>query len=182
VLLSRPRHPRLPALLTAAAVVLVLAVVAIGTARARYADTHVAPAPLPARTAVSTTAAAPAPVPGSIEFRTRRGTGRLVVLDHSWTPATAPSGRRDSELRIRLELVCTDGIVDYAPEYFSLFDTDGHLVELSPGSVGPDPLSFGRLGPGERVRGAVGFDVPRGAVTLVMGDDISSVTAIRVTD
>jgi hypothetical protein len=180
VLLPRPRQPRLPALLTAAAVVVVLAVVAVGTARARYADTHVVPVPIPTRPAVSTTATAPAP--GTIEFRTRRGTGRLVVLDHSWTPATAATGRRDSELRIRLELVCTEGSVDYAPEYFSLFDTDGHLVELSRSSVGPDPLSFGSLGPGERVRGAVGFDVPRGDVTLVMGDDISSVTAIRVTD
>jgi hypothetical protein len=160
-------------------VVVVVAVVAVGTVLARYADTHVAPAQPPARPALGTSAAAPTPVPGSIEFRTRRGSGRLVVLGHSWTPGTA--GRSDSRLRIRLELVCDEGSVDYAPEYFSLFDTDGHLVELSRTPVGPNPLPFGRLGPGDRVRGVVAFDVPRGDVTLVMGDDISSVTAIRVT-
>jgi hypothetical protein len=169
--------------LSAAAVVVVVAAVAVGTLMARYADTHIAAPPPSARPAGSTTATTPMPepVPGSIEFRTQRGAGRLVVLSHTWVPA-APADRSGSQLRIRLELVCTEGRVDYAPEYFSLFDTDGHLVELSGRTMGPGPLSFGRLGPGERVRGAVAFDVPRGDVTLVMGDDVSSVTAIRVTD
>jgi hypothetical protein len=180
---ARPEQSRLPAVLTAAAVVLVVAVVAVGTAMARYADTHLPAAPPPARPAAPSIAASPlpTPVPGSIEFRTRRGAGRLVVLSHTWVPGTAPAGPSDTQLRIRLELVCTEGRVDYAPEYFSLFDTDGHLVELSGRTMGPGPLAFGSLGPGERVRGAVAFDVPRGDVTLVMGDDISSVTAIRVT-
>jgi hypothetical protein len=178
---ARPRQTRLPAVLTTAAVVVVVAVVAVGTAMARYADTHVPAAPPSARPATAATPTAPLPVPGSIEFRTRRGAGRLVVLSHTWVPA-APADRSGSQLRIRLELVCTEGRVDYAPEYFSLFDTDGHLVELSGRTMGPGPLPFGRLGPGERVRGVVAFDVPRGDVTLVMGDDVSSVTAIRVTD
>src|SRR3712207_8377659 len=44
-------------------------------------------------------------------------------------------------LRIRLEVTCTDGAVDYAPEYFSLFDADGHLVEPAPVASGADPRS-----------------------------------------
>ena len=181
----RPRAPnrRLPALLSAAVVLVVLAVVAIGTLRARYADTHVAPVDRPVPSAVARSSDGAIRSTAGIDFRTRRGSGRLVVLGHSWEVASpAPGGREGTQLRIRLELVCTDGSVDYAPEYFSLFDTAGHLVELSGRFMGADALPFGRLDPGERVRGAVAFDVPRGDVTLVMGDDISSVTAIRVTD
>jgi hypothetical protein len=178
----RPSNRRLPALLTAAVVLVVLAVVTVGTLRARYADTHVAPTARPVPATVAPSSAAALPSTASIDFRTRRGSGRLVVLEHTWDVASAvPVGREGTQLRIRLELVCTDGSVDYAPEYFSLFDTDGHLVELSGRFMGADTLAFGRLDPGERVRGAVAFDVPRGDVTLVMGDDISSVTAIRVT-
>jgi hypothetical protein len=181
--LRRPPKRRLPSLLTAAVILAVLTVVAVGTLRARYADTHVAPAARPVASTVARSSATAPPSTGSIEFRTRRGAGRLVVLNHSWKPAAAaPVGRDGTQLRIRLELVCTDGTVDYAPEYFSLFDTDGHLVELSGRFMGADALPFGRLGPGERIRGAVAFDVRRGDVTLVMGDDISSVTAIRLAD
>jgi hypothetical protein len=179
---TRPPQAHLPALLTAAAFVVVLTVVAVGTVLARSADTHAPVAPLPAPPALRASSAPPPQVPDSIEFRTRRGAGRLVVLGHTWVPGTPAPGPSGSQLRIRLQLSCTEGRVDYAPEYFSLFDTAGHLVELSGRTMGPDPLPLGRLGPGERVRGVVAFDVPRGDVTLVMGDDTSSVTAIRVTD
>ena len=171
----RPRTSRLAALLTAAVVLVVLGVVATGTAIARHADTHGAASPHSTRP-LGRRASATA-VPGSIEFSTRRGTGRLVLLEHRWEPTAGP----DSHLRLRLELVCTGGDVDYAPEYFSLFDHQGHLVEPSRAGAGSGPMAFGRLGPGERVRGSVAFDVPRGEVTLVMGDDVSSVTALRIT-
>ena len=77
-------------------------------------------------------------------------------------------------------LVCTRGRVGHAPAFFSVFDDRGRLVEASLAVLEPDPVPLGTLGPGERVRGHVGFDLPRGDVTLVMRDEVSSVTAIRV--
>ena len=168
-----------------AVVLVVVGGMVVGTALARYADTHVAAAPPSRRSALSTPAAGTSgsstvsTSANQIDFSTRRGAGRLRLLDHDW--ARPPSSSGTARLRIRLELVCTEGAVDYAPEYFSLFDADGKLVEASRAS-GADALSFGRLGPGERVRGSVAFNVRRGDVTLVMGDDVSSVTALRLTD
>lgn len=158
-------------------VAVVLAVVGAASAVARYADTHQAPVPAPLvpRPAATSTADA-----GTIEFTTARGSGRLVLVDHVWEPAPPGAGPRARHLRIRVELLCTRGSVGHAPEFFSLFDDRGRLVEASLAVVEPDPVPLGTLGPGERVRGHVAFDLPRGDVTLVMSDEVSSVTAIRV--
>jgi len=178
------RRSRVPTLVTLAVVLVVVGGMVVGTALARYADTHVAAAPPPRRSALSTPAAGTSgsstasTSANQIDFSTRRGAGRLRLLDHDW--ARPPSFSGTARLRIRLELVCTEGAVDYAPEYFSLFDADGHLVEPAPVGSGSRPLRFGRLAPGEQVRGSLAFDVPRGEVTLVMGDDVSSVTALRL--
>ncbi len=44
-------------------------------------------------------------------------------------------------------------------------------------------LPVGTLTPGERVRGTIAFDMPRGEVTLLMSDDSeNTVTALRVPD
>lgn len=168
------RPPRWPAILSAAAVVLVVAVTVVATWVAWYADTHV--------TAPSTRSrpASPSSVPGtdadSIEFTSARGTGRLVVHDRVWE-----TGRPD-RLRISVELSCTTGTVDHGPSSFQLFDADGTLVPPSPVGAGPGELGYGSLGAGERVRGDVVFEVSRQVVTLVMSDDDGSVTALRIAD
>ena len=184
------RTSRAGTLVTLAVVLVVVAAVAVGTALARRADTQLAAVPTPGRSTPagpSATGSGPAlaggptstsTAPDQIEFRTGRGAGRLRLLDHDWTPGAAPTS--PTRLRIRLELACTAGAVTYGPEYFSLFDADGHLVEPTAVGTGRDPLRFGRLRPGEQVRGWLHFDLPLGAVTLVMADDTSSVTALRL--
>jgi hypothetical protein len=173
------RPSRLPAVLTVAVLALVLGAVVAGTAVARYADTHVAAAPV-RRTAPRDPQPSDPDGLGGIDFAAAGGRGRLVVLARTWseTAPARPPGRR--HLRIHLELVCTGGHVTHAPEYFSLFDEGGRLVEGSLAVVEPDPVPLGVLGPGERVRGHVGFDLPRGAVTLVMSNGVSSVAALRL--
>lgn len=154
--------------------VCVLAVTAVATLVARYADTHVA-AP-PARSRSATTTPPSATGHDRIDFTSARGTGRLVVRDRTW--ATGSPGR----LRISVELFCTTGTVVHAPDYFQLFDADGTPVQPSPIGSGPEELGFGTLGPGEQVRGDVEFEVARQVVTLVFNDDNGSVTALRIAD
>ena len=44
-------------------------------------------------------------------------------------------------------------------------------------------LSVGTLSAGERIRGTIAFDMPRGEVTLLMSDDSeNTVTALKVPD
>ena len=44
-------------------------------------------------------------------------------------------------------------------------------------------LSVGTLRAGERIRGVIAFDMPRGEVTLLMSDDADqTVTALKVPD
>ena len=172
---SGPARPsRWPAVLTTAVVLCVIGVTAVATLVARYADTHVAAPPTRSRPA--------APVPGSatepnrIDFTSARGTGRLVLRERSWL-----TGSPD-RLRISVELVCTTGTVDHAPDSFQLFAADGTPVQPSPIVGGPAELGFGTLGPGEQVRGDVEFEVSRQVVTLVFNDDNGSVTALRIAD
>ena len=168
-----PARSRLPALVTAAVLALVATVVVAGTLLARHADTHVAPRPDPA--APASRAVPLEPDPGSIDFATSYGAGRLSVLEHAWS-----AGSDGSHLRLRVELVCTRGSVEHAPQYFSLFDDQGRLVERSPAADEAHPVPLGSIRAGERIRGDVSFDLPRGAVTLVLSDDLSSVTAVRI--
>jgi hypothetical protein len=159
---------------TAAVVVLVVAVTAVATLVAWRADTRVGAPPAPSRPAAQSSAAGSDP--NSIDFTSARGTGRLVVRDRVWE-----SGNPD-RLRISVELSCITGTVDHAPGSFQLFDADGTLVQPSPLGAGPSELGFGSLGAGEQVRGDVAFEVARQVVTLVLSDDDGSVTALKIAD
>jgi Domain of unknown function (DUF4352) len=80
-------------------------------------------------------------------------------------------------------LVCTSGEVDYDPYHFQAFDRSGQLFEMAVEGAGGNPLSVGTLEQGERIRGTVAFDIPRGDVTLLMSDDSDrTVTALKVPD
>lgn len=167
-----PRPSRGPALVTAVVVLLVAAAAALGTLAAWRADTQVSAPP-------ATTSYPPPrssePDPNTILFSSAHGTGRLSVREHTWV-----TGSPD-RLRLEIELACTSGTVDHGPDSFLLYDADGNVVEPSLGG-GPGTFDYGTLGPGERVRGNVVFDVSRQAVTLVLSDTAGSVTALRITD
>ena len=88
-----------------------------------------------------------------------------------------------SYLRVEVELVCTSGEVDYGPYNFQAFDRSGQLFEMAVDGTGGRVLAVGTLRAGERIRGTIAFDMPRGEVTLLMSDDSeNTVTAIKVPD
>jgi hypothetical protein len=173
-----PQRNRLPALVTACAVLLVAAVVLCATWVAERNDAQVA-APsarqVPARTAVPLRE-------DSIEISSSGGTGRLVIVDHAWTTAGRVAPRTGTTLDVEVELICSSGEISYDPYFFQAFDQSGRLFEvLAP--FADDSLSTGTLGPDERVAGTVTFDMPRGQVTLLMTDETTqSVTALKIPD
>ena len=183
--LLRPPPSRWPALLTVLVLTVVGSVVAGATAVARHADTHVAAAPPPrVRPLVAE------PQDGGVVFTTGLGAGRLRLVRHSWERTGTPAPRSGRYLRVQVELVCTSGRVDYDSDYFSVFDAQGQLVPATRVAAGAtaveglagssSPLPPGTLEAGERVRGLLSFDLPRGSATLVMEDGTHAVTAVKV--
>jgi len=165
---------------TGLVVAVVVAVVVVASAVARHADTHQSarvPAAAPARSSPTPAAGGSAAV-SAIDFEASRGTGRLTVLRRAWSDRGSPPPRSGSYLRLEVELRCTTGAVDYQPDHFSLFDEDGQLVEVT--TAGRGGLGVGTLHAGERVLGTVWFDLPRGRATLVLADELRSVTAVPV--
>jgi hypothetical protein len=115
----------------------------------------------------------------SIEFTSRTGSGRLTIVEHSWQTAQSAPG---SALEVRVRIVCTQGMIDYDPYDFQAFDAGGNLFDLAAEEVRGPLLSVGILEPGEDVTGYLAFVIPRGEVTLLMSDDASSVTALKIPD
>lgn len=67
----------------------------------------------------------------------------------------------------------TAGKVSYNPLYWSARDADGH--EYNFGVFAPEPtLKSGELAAGEKVRGWIAFDVPKGSALTVFLDDVLS--------
>ncbi len=180
---ARPIQSMRPTVISLLAIALVAAVVVGASLVARYADTHVA-TPIPI--------VAPAPVPNrddQIDFTSSTGSGRLIMISRSWisSAATNPTTGQPttgSYLRIQVELICASGTVDYDPYNFQAFDQAGRLFELAVDGTGRSPLlEVGTLHAGERVRGTLAFDMPRGDATLLMSDESDqTVTALRVPD
>ncbi|MET0692781.1 MAG: hypothetical protein ABWX96_02035 [Propionibacteriaceae bacterium] len=173
-----PRKSRLPALVTACAVLLVAAVVLSATWVAERNDARVTAPSVPrapARTAVPLRE-------DSIEISSSGGSGRLVIVDHTWTTAGREAPRTGTTLDVEVELICTSGEISFDPYFFQAFDQSGRLFEVM-APVAPNSLSTGTLGPDERVAGTVSFDMPRGQVTLLMTDETTqSVTALKIPD
>ena len=82
----------------------------------------------------------------------------------------------------QVRIVCTSGEVDYDPFDFQAFDASGSLFDLAAEEVRAPILGVGMLEPGEQISGALAFVIPRGEVTLLMSDDASSVTALKIPD
>ncbi len=173
----------LPTVVSLLLIALVAGVVGVASMVARYGDTHVA-TPIPS--------VAPVQLPNrddQIDFTSSTGSGKLIMINRSWisggsgNPNTGqPSS--GSYLRVQVELVCASGTVYYDPYNFQAFDQSGRLFELAVEGAGSSPLlEIGTLHAGERVRGTLAFDMPRGEATLLMSDESDqTVTALRVPD
>jgi len=173
---SPPRSIR-PTVISVLIIALVAAVVAGASLFAYWGDTHVS---APARTPTLPVYSSP---PDRIDFDTAEGSGQLIMRARSWVSEGAVPPLHGSYLRVEVELVCTEGEVDYDPYLFQAFDQSGQLFEMAAEGAGGRVLPVGTLAPGERARGTIAFDMPRGEVTLLMSDDSdNTVTALRVPD
>jgi hypothetical protein len=169
----------------ALAVFLVVAVMIAGTVVARYSDTHVAAPVVASQPAPQTTASSASPPAGAnedrIDFLTGEGTGELILLDWSWSATGRMPPTSGDYLRVRVELVCSSGVVEYGPNYFQAFDNSGKLMEATADGTDGPVLEMGTLEAGESVRGAIAFDLSRGEATLLMSDGLDqTVTALRI--
>lgn len=171
-----PRTLR-PTVISVLVIAFVAAVVAGASLVAYWGDTHVsAPAPTSAVPVYSSP-------PDRIDFVTAKGTGQLIMRTRAWVTEGRAPPISGSYLRVEVELVCTKGEVDYDPYLFQAFDQSGRLFEMASKGAGGRVLSVGTLTAGERTRGTLAFDMPRGEVTLLMSDDSeNTVTALKVPD
>ncbi len=175
---SPPRSKR-PAAITAVAVLLVSLVVLASTLVANRADSQLT---IPTPPVVATRSTGPQRM-DSIEFSSPTGTGKLVVLDHAWRSARSQRPVSGSFLQVQVELICLSGQIDYDPFYFQAFDATGELFDVTDAGSPAQLLETGRLGPNQRVRGSIAFDMPRGEVTLLLSDDsAASLTALKIPD
>jgi FlaG/FlaF family flagellin (archaellin) len=172
------RASRRANLISAGVILLVAIVVAAASLVAHFADTH-----------VSAPVASEQPIPhisaqgDRIQFTTSEGSGQLILLRHSWVTDGRTPPASGSYLRVEVELICDSGSVDYDPYNFQVFDHMGQLFETAIDGAGDSMLETGTLHAGERVRGTVAFDMPRGEATLLMSDDSNqTVTALKVPD
>jgi hypothetical protein len=178
VALSAAPASRIPAIITAAAICVVAAVVAIASYVAHFADTHVSP-PVVSRQPVPDLSAQG----DRIEFTTSDGSGQLILLSHSWVTDGQVQPTSGSYLRVEVELICDSGLVDYDPYNFQVFDQTGRLFETAIEGAGDAMLESGTLRTGERVRGTIAFDMPRSEATLLMSDNTNqTITALKVPD
>lgn len=173
--ISPPRSVR-PTVISLLVIALVVAVVAGASLVAYWGDTHIA---APARPTVAPPVyTSPA---DRIDFDSSEGSGQLIMRTRSWVSDAQVPPSSGQYLRLELELVCTEGEVDYDPYLFQAFDQSGQLFEMAVEGAGARLLSVGTLSAGEQIRGSIAFDVPRGEVTLLMSDDSdNTVTALRI--
>jgi len=174
---GRPTPSRLPTLISIVAIGLVAAVVVAASLIAFVADQRVTPIP---RVPV---ADPPSVVTQEdrIDFISNDGTGQLIMLTRSWVRDGRIPPSTGTYLRVEVELICATGQVDYDPYNFQAFDQSGRLFEMAVEGTAGRVLSVGTLRAGERTRGVIAFDMPRGEATLMMSDDADqTVTALKV--
>ena len=176
--LGSGRPSRVPTLITAAVIFVVVAVVAIASYVAHFADTHVS-APVVSKQPLPQVSAQG----DRIEFTTTDGSGQLILLRHSWVSYGQAPPTSGSYLRVEVELICVSGSIDYDPYNFQVFDQNGRLFETAIEGAGYSMLQSGTLRPGDRVSGTIAFDMPRSEATLLMSDSSNqTVTALKVPD
>jgi hypothetical protein len=174
----RPPRSRVPGYTTAAVVVVMAIVVTVASIVSQRAAERAQPvvAPSVVRSPVVTA------TKDAIDFTTHTGQGRLTIISHTWQRARGETANPGSALEVTVEVLCTSGTVGYDPFDFQAFDATGNLFDIAAEEARGPILSAGTLSAGEHVRGLVAFAMPRGEVTLLMTDDASSVTALKVPD
>ncbi len=115
---------------------------------------------------------------GVVDFTGSNGSGRLRIVHRSWSSeGTRPPGS-GSYLHLEVELSCSAGVLDYHPYGFLALDRTGRVFEVEvAGALGP-VLDTGTLGPGDSIRGSIGFDLPRGDTTLLLTDGANRTVAV----
>lgn len=81
--------------------------------------------------------------------------------------ATAEEGKIIVDIEVVIENLSRDSKVPYNPMYFTIKDSEGYEYNMTFGSLEP-ALQSGDLAIGERARGHVAFEVPEGAVGLIV--------------
>ena len=171
-----PRSIR-PTVISVLIIGFVALVVAGASLVAYWGDTHVDAPPRISAAPVTTSPT------DRIDFVTAKGRGQLIMRTRSWVNEGTVPPLYGSYLRLDVELVCTQGEVDYDPYLFQAFDQTGQLFEMAAQGTSGDVLEVGTLTVGEHTRGTIAFDMPHGEVTLLMSDDSeNTVTALRVPD
>lgn len=177
---QQPRPDRKPAIITAIVIGVVVLVVVLASIHAIRGDQQVArdeasPTPTPHPSAL------PTDNPNSISFTSSEGSGRLTLVSHHWTTSGAVAPRYGQFLQLKLKISATDGHVSYGPEFFQTFDSTGNLFQTTEVGATAPLLGEGILQPGQTTTGDIAFDMPRGAVTLLMSNALlESVTALRI--
>jgi hypothetical protein len=174
---GRPTPSRLPAIISIVAIGLVAAVVVAASLIAFVADQRIARPPrMPVADRPSVVTQE-----DRIDFISNDGTGQLIMLTRSWVREGRVPPSTGTYLRVEVELICATGQVDYDPYNFQAFDQSGRLFEMAVEGTAGRVLSVGTLRAGERTRGVIAFDMPRGEATLMMSDDADqTVTALKV--
>jgi hypothetical protein len=177
-----PRPDRRPAYITAAVIGVVVLIVVIASIHAFRSDNQVAREEATPNSTPSPTAAASAPT-NSINFTSREGSGRLTLVAHDWTRTGPRPPAYGQFLQLRVEITSTDGRISYGPQFFQTFDKSGNLFQTTEVGARQPLLGEGYLRPGQTADGWIAFDMPRGAVTLLMSNSLlESVTALRIAD
>jgi hypothetical protein len=173
-----PKRSKLPAIITAAAILVVALILVGGTVRARVepeATSSAPPAPTPS--------ALPSSSEDSIAFTSSEGSGRLTLVSSRWSTEGSVDPSTGQYLQITLRISATEGRISYGPQYFQVFDSQGTLFRTTGAGVRRQPLDDGRLRADESVTGTIAFDMPRDTVTLLMSNArMETVTALRIVE
>lgn len=173
-----------PTVITVLVLVVVGSIVVAGTVLgSRPIAAPPSPAP-PAAAAPVPASPPPGPTTGNrLEFVSDDADGVLVIAASRWSTSGLRPPTYGTYLHVQVRLICTSGQLSYGPESFSAFDATGELFEVLERERAGDALGYGVLDAGESVTGTIVFDLPRGAVTLLLSDSASrSVTALRIPD
>ncbi len=159
------------------AVLVVGAIVAVASVVAARDDARP-----PVSSTPPTRPASASPTPAGndrIEISNPYGDGLLVLVRHTWSSTGSPAPE-NAYLDITVELRCENGQLDVEAQSFQLFDAGGDLFDVTDVDRPGAPLDTTTLFPGDRIRGRITFDVPRGDVTLLFSVASEPATALKI--
>jgi Domain of unknown function (DUF4352) len=137
-------------------------IVAVITAIVVRDGSPAAPAPL------ASPAARTGDVGQTLSFASSEGSGRLTLNSAERLVGTdfAEPPKNGSYLVIDVTLEVSQGTAGAGPFDWEARNSDGSVYAAVPAGLTGDDIDASDLGPGERTRGKVAFDVPVGALTV----------------